>query len=202
MLFRSAWCVAIACFLAAAVARQREGESAAQLTAEGQALYEGDAVKRTPIQYGMGGAPQADSGNFREAIRTASRALYLGTSQKNESLVAIAKKDIALSYLYAGNLDAAQRYASEVLKHSVNFQYKSYAHGGAHKILGDIALRRGDPAAAIKSYDEAIDQAFESQRFFSRAALASAYIAARQYDKADAAIEKAESFVEIGRAHV
>lgn len=181
--------------LAAATARVRDSESAARLTAEGQALYEGDKVKQTPIQYGMGGAALAERGEFREAIRVASRALFLGTSTRNETVIAFAKKDLALSFLYSGHLDTAERYASEALKHFVPSQYRNYVHGGAHKILGDVALKRGDTARAIKFFDDAIDYAYETQRFFARASLASAYVAAGQFDKAKGAIDKAESFI-------
>ena len=181
--------------LAAANARLKDAESVSQLTAEGQALYEGDRVKQSAVQYGMGAFALADRGEFREALRSASRALFLGTSTRNDTLIAMAKKDIALTFLYSGNLDAAHRYASEALKHSVQSQYRNYVIGGAHKVLGDVALRRGEAATAIKSYDEAIDYAYESQRFFSRAALASAYVTARQFDRAGPAIDKAESFI-------
>ena len=183
--------------LAAANARLRDSESVNQLTVEGQALYESDQVKRTPMQYGMGGVSLADQGNLREAIRVASRALYLGTQQRNSTVIALAKKDIALSYLYAGNLEVAQRYASEVLKQTIEPNYRAYTLGGAHKILGDVALKQGDTAQAIKSYKEAVDLAYESQRFFARAGLASALIAAKQFDPARSAIDSAESYIDV-----
>lgn len=181
--------------LAEAVARLRDSESAVSLTAEGQGLYERDAVKRTAYQYCGAAIGLAERGEFREAVRAASRALFLGVSENNDDYIAHAKRDLAMAYLYAGDIDRAEQYASEALKHVKKAGNRRAVDGVAYKILGDIALKRGDPAKAVAMYDEAIDMADDSQRFFARAAMASACVASGQADKARTAIDKADSYV-------
>lgn len=181
--------------LTAALARLRDAETAISLTAEGKALYEADANKRDGYEYCRQAGGLAERGEFREAIREASKALFLGIARRDDDVVAFAKRDLGRAYLYAGDLDRAQGYAAEALKHNARYNSRRAIHSVAHKILGDVALRRGDALKAIEIYKEAIDIADGSQRFFARAALAAAYIAAGQFDSARSAIDKADSFV-------
>src|SRR5512137_2452483 len=151
-----------------AEARVREMETVARLTAEGRSLYDADAQKQTGYQYCSLAAGLAARGEFRLAVREASKALFLGQSLGNDDLMAHAKRDLAIAYSYAGNLDRAQQYAEEALRHAVRPQNRAAVHSRACKVLGDVALRRGDPKQAIARYEEAAAFNDGSMRFFAR----------------------------------
>ena len=94
----------------------------------------------------------------------------------NADLVALSKRDLAIAYSYAGDLDDAERYAREALASSPKAPEQVFAP--AHKVLGDIALRRGDPQAAIAEYGQALDTASARYRPLVLLSVASAQIAA------------------------
>jgi CHAT domain-containing protein len=181
--------------LLAALARVRDMEAAGTLTAEGKALYQADAVKRTGYQYCGQSQGFAERGELREAIRAASKALFLGISVGDEDLAAHAKRDLAMAYLFAGDLDRAQQYGEEAMKLYVKPDNRRAVRGWTYKILGDVASRRGEFEKAYSLYDKSIDEADEALRFYARAALASAYAAGNQAAQARKALEKADSFV-------
>ena len=85
-----------------------EVESAARLTLEGQVLYENDDVKLRAGQYCSNSVKLADQGEFRKAIREASKALFLGESKGNPYLLGLAERDLAQAYSFAGQLDRAE----------------------------------------------------------------------------------------------
>ena len=110
-------------------------ETLAKLTAEGRSLYDADTKKQTGYEYCSLSAGLAARGEFRLAVREASKALFLGQSQSNDDLIAHAKRDLAVAYSYAGNLDRAQQYAEEALAHSVRQQNRAVVHSRAYKVL-------------------------------------------------------------------
>ena len=179
--------------LSVAMARVKDAESATLLTAEGQALFQADDQKLTAYAYCSQAINLAERGEFRSAIRAAAKALFLGVAAGNDDFIAHAKRDLAMAYLYAGDLDSAQRFASEALGHYARPDNRRAVQSVAYKILGDVALRRGDPKKAIVLYKDSVGIAQGGLRFFSSAALASAYISAGELDNARSAIEKAES---------
>ena len=136
----------------AAEARVREMETLTRLSTEGRALYDADERKLTGYQYCGIAQGLALRGEFRRAVREASKALFLGQSERNEDLVAHAKRDLSIAYSYAGHMEHAQRYAEEALNHHVNPRNRDSVHGWAYKILGDVALRRGAPKNTISLY--------------------------------------------------
>ena len=90
-----------------AEARVRDMETLAQLTTEGQALYDADLQKRTGYQYCTIAFGLSSRGEFRLAVREASKALFLGRSQGNDDLIAHAKRDLSMAYSYAGQPGAS-----------------------------------------------------------------------------------------------
>lgn len=181
---------------AVAMARLRDAESVGKLTAEGRALAS-DPSYKSPDNYKYGKHVLAEKGEFRQAIRSASLALFLAPSQSGDWYSAFAKLGLATAYLYAGDLDSASKFASEVFGHSFWPSLRTGAFSAAHKILGDVALRRGEFPKAIKHYEDSIFFADDSHRFYSRAALASALVAANQFELAKGAIDKAEGYVDV-----
>ncbi|ARN20685.1 CHAT domain-containing protein [Piscinibacter gummiphilus] len=140
--------------MASALARQRDAETLVALSAEGKALLERDVIKLDGYTYCGAAIALAEQGEFRQSIRAASKALHLGNVGPNEDLQAVAQRDLAIAYSYAGLLDEAERYARATLKLKVNDPQQSYAP--AHKVLGDVAARRGKFDEAVAAYNEAL----------------------------------------------
>lgn len=146
---------------AQALARQRDAETLVALTTEGKALLERDVIKLDGYTYCGAAVALAEQGEFRQSIRAASKALVIGNAGANEDLQAVAQRDLALAYSYAGLLDEAERYARATLALKVNEPQQTYAP--AHKILGDVAARRGRSDEAVAEYMKALELA--SPRF-------------------------------------
>ncbi len=178
-----------------AAARVREMESVVRLSAEGKELYNAaDSSKRPWADYCRASAALSERGEFRQAVRSASQALFLGLQGGDDEAVGYAKRDLAVAYSYAGNLERAQQYAEEALKHNTRGKSRSEVHSWAYKVLGDVALRQGDTSIAIAHYQHSIDNAFDGLRYYARASMAAAYLAAGQLDKAQSMVESAESY--------
>ena len=158
-----------------AEARQHDAETLKALSTEGQLLYRRDRVKLDGYQYCSQAVALAERGEFRLSIRAASRALYVGQQQGNDDLVAVSKRDFAIAYSYAGDLDRAEQYAREALQHQANDPRQ--VAGPAYKVLGDVAARRGKMADAIALYNQSLVAASETFRPLVQISLANAYIA-------------------------
>ena len=176
--------------LPGAALKAKEAESLSLLTAEGKILYELDATKRRGYDYCSLANVLAERGEFREAIRAASKALFLGVSEGNDDLVAQAERDLALVYSYAGQLDRAQEYADAALRHRVRDQAAVY--GPAYKTLGDIAARRGRGDDAIAYYKRAAAVAPPTFRPLVMVAMANAALAAGDREAARKLLAEAE----------
>lgn len=146
---------------ALALARMRAATQPSTLLQEGQALLDRDVIKLDGYAYCGQATSLAEQGDFRQSIRAASKALYLGERDKKPDLQALAHRDLALAYLYAGKLDEAERYAKSASLFPGASPEQVLAP--AHKVLGDVAARRGDQAAAIAEYNESLKTA--SERF-------------------------------------
>lgn len=181
---------------AVAKARVLEMESLNQLTTDGAALYLADSNKKTGYQYCRASSEYSKKGEFRLAIREASKALFLGKETGDEDVLAHAKRDLAIAYSYSGNLNKAEEYAEQALKHYVFPKNRGAVYSRAHKVLGDVAMRRGDPEKAASSYLKSIDAADDDLKFYSRNSLALAYAELGQLDKAREALVKAESYID------
>jgi len=162
----------------AAVARQRDATSLRTTSAEGQTLLDRDVVKLDGYAYCGQATSLAEQGEFRQSIRAASKALFLGERDKKPDLQALAHRDLALAYLYAGKLDEADQYARSALLFPGASPEQVLAP--AHKVLGDVQARRGNPSGAIAEYQEALKTASERFRPQILVSLANALVDASQ----------------------
>src|SRR5262244_1257062 len=94
---------------------QQDSEAITNLALEGRAFYQQDDPKLPAQKYCDRAVALAEGGQFRESIRAASRVLYLGFESKDDNLIALAQRDHAIAYNYAGDLDHASQYASGAL---------------------------------------------------------------------------------------
>lgn len=147
---------------AQALTRLREATQPRTLSAEGQTLLDRDVIKLDGYAYCGQATSLAEQGEFRQSIRAASKALFLGERDKKPDLQALAHRDLALAYLYAGKIDEADQYARSALQFPGASPEQVLAP--AHKVLGDVAARRGNPAGAISEYNEALKTASERYR--------------------------------------
>ena len=159
----------------AALARTRDAETLKALSADGQLLYQRDRIKLDGYQYCSQAVAQAERGDLRDSINSASKALHVGQAQGNDDLIAVSKRDLAIAYNYAGDLDRAQQYALDALTHQA--KNPPIVAGPAYKILGDVAARRGKLPEAIDFYGKAFDAASERFRPLVQVSLANAYVA-------------------------
>lgn len=159
----------------AAMARKRDAETLKTLSADGQLLYQRERVKLDGYQYCSQAVAQAERGELRESIKSASKALHLGQAQGNDDLIAVSKRDLAIAYSYAGELERAEQYAREALGHQA--KNPQIVAGPAYKILGDVAMRRGKLPEAIGFYNQSFEAASERFRPLVRLSLANAYVA-------------------------
>lgn len=147
---------------AQALLRVREATQPRTLVNEGQALLDRDVIKLDGYAYCGQATSLAEQGDFRQSIRAASKALFLGERDKKPDLQALAHRDLAMAYLYAGKIDEAEQYARSALLFPGASPEQVLAP--AHKILGDVAARRGNQAAAITEYNDALKTASERYR--------------------------------------
>lgn len=183
----------------AARARLQDAETFKSLTDEGRLLYQRERIKLEGFQYCGQAVALAERGEFRQSIQAASKALIIGQQQDNATLVAASKRDLAISYSYAGDLEHAEQYAREAL--SGGGAAIPTVAGPALKTLGDVLVRRAQYDAAIAAYLQADAAASDKFRPLIKISLANAYLLNRQvpqsralYDqlgKPEAALEMA-----------
>jgi CHAT domain-containing protein len=167
--------------------RARDAETAAQIASNGSLLYSADINKGDWHKYCNTAHMLANQGNFREAVREASKSFFLGQSSGNAYAMAHAARDLAYAYSLAGDLDNARRWAEASLKYarrSPSTRDTSVVIAPAHKIIGDVELRRGHPALAVAAYEQAIAIGSGRLKSAARAAMANAEIANRNFDRA------------------
>ncbi len=179
---------------AQAQARRQDAESLLQLSAEGRALYARDTIRLDGYGYCGQALALAERGELRQSIRAASKALYLGQEGSDEDLQANAQRDLAIAYGYAGVLDLAERHAREALALPVHDE--SQVHAPAHKVLGDVAARRGRFDEAQAAYQRALDLASPRYRPFVQLSMANAQTAGGQ---AGAALQTLQALPPAGR---
>jgi CHAT domain-containing protein/predicted negative regulator of RcsB-dependent stress response len=159
-----------------AAERERDAETLQSLTAEGHLLLSRDHVRLPAYDYCSMSVAAAERGDFRDSIDAAARALVVAQQTDNADLVALSKRDLAIAYSYAGDLDDAERYAKEALASQPKAPEQVFAP--ANKVLGDIALRRGDPQAALAAYNHALETASPRYKPLVLLSVTSAQIAA------------------------
>ena len=166
----------------AARARLQDAETQRTLTDEGRLLYQKERIKLDGFQYCGQAVALAERGEFRQSIQAASKALVIGQQQDNASLVAAAKRDLAITYSYAGDLKRAEEYARAALAGADGA--KPAIAGPALKTLGDVALRAGYHVEAIEHYRKAETAASDKFRPLVAISLANAYVANGQLAQA------------------
>ncbi|MBC7994786.1 MAG: CHAT domain-containing protein [Rhizobacter sp.] len=190
-----------------ALARHRDANGLLALSAEGRALYERDVIKLDGYGYCGRSIALAEQGEFRQSIRAASKALHIGQTSDNEDLRSLAQRDLAIAYNYAGLLDEAERFAQGAL--ALKPKNPQQAHAPAHKVLGDVAVRRGRYGDAADAYKRSLELASDRFRPLVLVSLANAYTAAgrpreslEQLDKLPAGeAEKLGAFYKRSRAN-
>ncbi|MGI9405739.1 MAG: CHAT domain-containing protein [Hyphomicrobiaceae bacterium] len=168
-------------------ARAKDAESAAYIATSGRLLYQSDPHKRRWGKYCALSTSLSDQGEFRRAVRAASKAFFLGKSTGNNYAKAYAARDLAYAYSLAGDLDTAMRWATSTLTYlrAAKGREKWKVRWRVYKVIGDIELRRGNTASAIASYEKALRQARDENRLDVTLALANAAIAARKWESAE-----------------
>lgn len=178
----------------AAQSRLADADTLLALTQDGAILYAQDPVKLSGYQYCSQAVALAEQGEFRQSVRAASKALHLAQATSDPNLAALANRDLAIAYSYAGRLDKAEEFAREALKHPPKDPEKVL--GPVHKVLGDVQARRGDYPAAIQSYETALATSSARYAPLVRVSLANALIEAGDASKArqmlDATAQPAE----------
>jgi CHAT domain-containing protein/tetratricopeptide (TPR) repeat protein len=174
-----------------AEARARDAETIQSLSKEGRLLLERDQVKLDGYAYCSMAVAAAERGEFRASIEAASRALLVAQQTDNVDLLALSKRDLAIAYSYAGDLDDAQRYANEALAAGVKNPEQVLAP--AHKVLGDIAARKSDPATAISEYRAALATASPRYRPLVLLSMTNAQIEAGDATAARATFDQASA---------
>jgi CHAT domain-containing protein len=159
-----------------AAERERDAETLNSLTAEGRLLLSRDHVQLPAYDYCSMSVAAAERGDFRDSVDAAARALVLAERTDNADLAALSKRDLAIAYSYAGDLDDAGRYANEALASHPKAPEQVFAP--ANKVLGDIALRRGDPQVALAAYNQALETASARYRPLVLLSITNAQIAA------------------------
>lgn len=183
-------------------------QSVAGLATSGRALLEQDPRKKSWGQYCGDSRAAADAGEFRRAVREASKALYLGKTSGDAFASAYASRDLSIAYAWAGDLDLAERWASDALETSkkisnaqVNIDYEIRFE--AYKVLGDVALRRNQTATALKHYLDARSKLpFIGGGFYKDAVDLSIAVAQIELQQTQEAVKKLQSLVENGDANV
>lgn len=168
----------------AAQVRVQDAETLKSLLDEGRLLYEKERIKLDGFQYCGQAVALAERGEFRQSIQAASKALMLGQQQDNANLVASAKRDLAITYSYAGDLDRATQYAREALVGPEST--RPVIAGPVLKVLGDVASRKGSYADAIAYYRKAEMAASDKYRPLISISLANAYLLDGQVTQARA----------------
>jgi CHAT domain-containing protein len=171
-----------------ALARKKDAETLLALSAEGQTLYEHDAVKLDGFGYCGQALALAEQGEFRQSIRAASKALHLGRRDADGGLQAVALRDLAIAYSYAGVLDKADDHAREAL--AIAGSDPVQVGAPALKVLGDVATRRERFAEATARYRESLALASERYRPLVLISLANAHTAAKEPREALAQLEQ------------
>ncbi|VVO62941.1 hypothetical protein PS900_00894 [Pseudomonas fluorescens] len=144
------------------------------LTEEGAVLYQQDPLKLSGYQYCSQAVALAESGELRLSARASGKALYLAKTNNDANLQALASRDLAIAFSYAGQLDKAESFAREALRLPAKDPQKVV--GPAYKVIADVQARKGDYRAAIASYEQAQAGASERYKPLVQASLVNALI--------------------------
>lgn len=173
---------------AEAAARQREQARLADmdtllaLSNDGAVLYAQDKLKLSGYQYCSQAVALAEAGEFRQSVRAASKALHLAQATSDPALNAVALRDLAIVYSYSGQLEKAEQFARQALQLQSSVREPQQIAGPAHKVLGDVSVRRRDYAGALQGYEAALAGSSARYAPLVRVSMANALIDAGQPD--------------------
>jgi CHAT domain-containing protein/predicted negative regulator of RcsB-dependent stress response len=172
---------------AAQAREQEDARSLRELIAEGELLYGRDRVKLNGYQYCSQSVALADRGELRESIRAAAKALLLAQDGDDRNLQGLARRDLAIAYSYAGDLERAESFARQALDLSDGNLVGIAAP--AHKVIGDVRARRGKYDAALEAYYESLALASDKFRPLVQLSIVNALLGLRRTEEADAALQ-------------
>ena len=155
-------------------ARLADTDTLLALSNDGAVLYGQDNPKLSGYQYCSQAVALAEKGEFRQSVRAASKALHLANTTRDPNLLAMANRDLAIAYSYSGQLEKAEEFAREALKHET--RDPQLVVGPANKVIGDVRTRRGDYAGAIASYEAALANSSERYAPLVQSSLVNALI--------------------------
>ncbi|MDH4396302.1 MAG: CHAT domain-containing protein [Limnobacter sp.] len=166
-------------------------ENATALAIEGERLYDADSTKKSWGDYCGNSITLAEAGRFREAVREATKALYLGVRDKNQKAQVFAMRDLAYAYGYAGDLEKSRVWVLQSLENSKrlnnpNFNVAHQLEAAAYKLLGDLDLKEGQLDLALKNYNMGLERAsfFTPRRDYLQISIASVLIQKGDYEQA------------------
>ncbi|TKD47270.1 CHAT domain-containing protein [Azotobacter chroococcum] len=163
-------------------AHLKDADTLLGLTSEGMLLYQSDPVKLSGYQYCSQAIALAEGGELRLSVRAAGKALHLGRENQDPNLQAMAARDLAIAFSYAGQLDKAELFANEALRYQGESPEKVL--GPAYKTLGDVAARRGEHQVAVRHYKTALANASPRYAPLIQASLTNAMIDAGELPRA------------------
>ncbi len=138
----------------------RDVQSIVAMSRNGNTLYDADSRKKNWQNYCGTSRSSSERGEFRSAVRDASKALFLGGAGADATASAFATRDMAIAYSWAGDLDNAQLWSERALGYAKNISASTMdvdyqIRFDAIKTLGDVAYRRKQYSQALSHYKEA-----------------------------------------------
>lgn len=177
----------------------RDFDTAGQVAALGRLFYEADDTKHGWGRYCSNSLSLANRGEFRLAVREASKALYLGQQSANYNALAHASRDLAYIYNLAGDFDRALHWANETLTIARSVD-SSVARGRllfapAYKVRANVYLRKGMLDEAIRDYELALSNLpfMSSSKPYVILALANAHLARKNFGEAQKLFDQYEA---------
>ncbi len=172
----------------------QDSASVNRLTAEGKLLHESNPNPMSWGQYCGAAWLLNEQGELRRAIRASSMALFVGSRDVySEAAYAFAKRDLAISYSYSGNLELAEKFANESIAHNAGSN-QGQVWSVSYKTLGDVAMRRGDYPKAIEHYRKAENYSSITWRRLVRVSLANAFSLAGRQEDASAMLKEVSGY--------
>ncbi len=191
--------------------RALDARNAADLVEEGRLIYETTGEKRSGKEIGLLSGRRAFEGDFREAIRLASMALYLGRKSNDRFVEGLAHRNIGIAYAFAGDLDSAETHVDESVRlaNMVRGGNKNVLRVFSYQMKGLIQRARGDIDGAIRNYQIAQKETFgetnldwRSTRVGIALAMATTAIEASRLDEAKIFLDEADRHFGEGRGPI
>ncbi len=169
--------------------RALDAQNASSLSEEGGILFAFDRTKLSGPEYCGLALRYASVGEFRQAIRAASKALFLGKRDGDDYVQGLGHRDLAYAYSLAGDLETAEFHAKRALTLAsrLSRQREIELSFLATATLASIAARQNNLISARKLYESAYEIARKlpskhRDRSSGRVAISLANVSLRQGD--------------------